>query len=132
METQTSLTLWLMSYKGIYEPHIYFIIDHRLRTSNFDKSNERRHDFTLIKTNYDHRRYPAETIMITDFGKYTYPSQSPCCTVWSRQQVALASTSMQTKQSTCVLIKRRHLRTKWWFAETSGQVHLGSHLLKMT
>ena len=64
--------------------------------------------FTLKKSRS--RQYPAETISDADFtndsasGKHL-SNPHPCCIVWSRQQKALASIWIQTKQSTCVLIK---------------------------
>ena len=44
--------------------------------------------------------------MSLHFWQIHLPKLNPCCIIWNRQQVALASMWMQTKKSICVLIKK--------------------------
>ena len=49
-----------------------------------------------------HKLLRTQTTQMTySFLQIHLPKPNPCSTVWNRQQVALASMSMQTKRSTC-------------------------------
>ena len=49
------------------------------------------------------------TQMTSHFLQVNLPKLNPCCIVWSRQQVTLASMWMQTKRSICVLNKKENI-----------------------
>ena len=108
-------------------PYLFIVYqDYVLRTStDLMKENY----FTIKKER--NRRYLSLTITDANYADNktlvvnTKPKPNPCCIVWTRQQVALVSIVMQTKRSTCVLIKkkkRKRLHNKWRFFEIIGQV----------
>ena len=93
-------------------------------TSNVDKANERTWFYSKKARS---RRYPALTITDIDDADGIVVD-APTQAEFQLHSLELAtggitSMWMQTKRSTCVLIKRRHLHTKCWFSEISGQVH---------
>ena len=81
METQTTLSSACCSARRYINP-VYVHHLPRLRTSNVDRSNERKWLYTKKKNT--RTRYTAQTIMDDDYadnivlsGKYTYPSRIP-------------------------------------------------------
>ena len=78
-----------------------------LRTS-IDLMKE--YKFTLKKNEADdtpNKLFRSQTMQMTlRFLQIHLPKPNPCCVVWSRQQVPLASTWMQSKRSTYMSIKK--------------------------
>ena len=59
-----------------------------------------------------HKLLRVQTAQMTyRFWQIYQPKPNPCSIVWSRQQVALAFMSMQTKRSTHALIKKQEIST---------------------
>ena len=100
-------------------------LDYVLRTSN-DLIKEK--GFYAKKSRG--RRYPTQTITDADYPVNIAPlAKTPT------QAESMLHSLGQTaggiglhvnaeKKSGCALIKKRHLQTKWWFSEISGQLHV--------
>ena len=78
----------------------------RQRTSNVDRSNERKWLYTKKARN---RRCPIQAItsrMTSRFWQINLAEPNPSCIVQSRQQMTLTSMEIKKKRSICILIKK--------------------------